>query len=178
MSAALDSSLTLSRRDDSGEPPALRVGFNASGVYPGDLSLTVVDGQIQPVLSLSIEDYLLGVVPNEMSDSFPIEALKAQAICARTYAMRKIGSSGAWDVVDTTNDQVFRAVQPSNKNSAQAVADTAGLIITSGGKLIEAWYSASNGGQTELPLHVWGGTNYADCYAMKDLADVWTGLSV
>ena len=169
-SAALGSSLALSRRDDGGEAPALRIG-DSSGVYPGDLSLTIADGKIQPVLSLNLEDYLLGVVPNEMNESFPLEALKAQAVCARTYAMRKMGRDGDWDVVDTTNDQVFRAVLSSNKNAAKAVSDTAGLIITKNGNLIEAWYSASNGGQTEIPSHVWGGTNYADCYAITD--DPW-----
>ena len=169
-SAALGSALTLSRRDDGGEAPALRIG-DSSGVYPGDLSLTIAENKIQPVLSINLEDYLLGVVPNEMSESFPLEALKAQAVCARTYAMRKMGRGGDWDVVDTTNDQVFRAVLSSNKNSAKAVSETAGLVITSKGKLVEAWYSASNGGQTELPSHVWGGTDYADCYAIVD--DPW-----
>ena len=117
-SAALGSSLTLSRRDDGAEAPALRIG-DSSGVYPGDLSLTISDEKIQAVLSLDMEDYLLGVVPNEMSESFPIEALKAQAVCARTYAMRKMGREGDWDVVDTTNDQVFRAVLSSNTNAAK-----------------------------------------------------------
>ena len=169
-SAVFGSSLTLLRQDDGGEAPALRIG-NSDGVYPGDLSLSVAEEKIQPVLCLSIEDYLLGVVPNEMSESFPIEALKAQAVCARTYAMRKMGRSGNWDVVDTTNDQVFRAVQSTSKNAAKAVSETAGLVITSGGKLIEAWYSASNGGQTEIPSHVWDGTDYANCYVIKD--DPW-----
>lgn len=169
-SAAVGTSLTLSRQDDGGEPPAFRIG-DSSGVYPGDLSLSVTEEKIQPVLSLNLEDYLLGVVPNEMSESFPMEALKAQAVCARTYAMRKMGRSGDWDVVDTTNDQVFRAVLASNKNAAKAVSETAGLVITSGGKLIEAWYSASNGGQTEIPSHVWEGSDYANCYMIKD--DPW-----
>lgn len=169
-SASLGPSLTLTRRDDGGTPPALRIG-TAAGVYPGDLSLKIVENNIQPVLSLNMEDYLLGVVPNEMSESFPLEALKAQAVCARTYAMRKMGRSGDWDVVDTTNDQVFRAVVESNTNSAKAVADTAGLVITSKGTLVEAWYSASNGGQTEIPSHVWGGSDYSACYAVTD--DPW-----
>jgi len=169
-SVVLAPSLDLTRRDDGGETPALRIS-GSSGVYPGDLSLTVSEGKIQPVLSISLEDYLLGVVPNEMSESFPLEALKAQAVCARTYAMRKMGAGRDWDVVDTTNDQVFRAVSAANTKSAQAVAETAGLVITSGGKLAEAWYSASNGGQTELPSHVWGGSDYADCYQIQD--DPW-----
>ena len=172
VSAAMGTSLTLTRMDDGGETaPALRVG-DGTGIYPGDLRLSVSeDNTIQPVLSIDMEDYLKGVVPNEMSDSFPLEALKTQAVCARTYAMRKMGRTGDWDVVDTTNDQVFRAIQASNKNAAKAVEETAGLVITYKGMLIEAWYSASNGGQTEIPSHVWSGTDYANCYAMKD--DPW-----
>ena len=169
-SVSLGSALTLSRRSGEASEQGLYL-TGGSALYPGDLRLTVSDGRLQPVLSLDPEDYLLGVVPYEMSDSFPLEALKAQAICARTYAMRKMGRSGAWDVVDTTNDQVFRGVSASNVNAARAVAETAGLVITSGGKLAEGYYSASNGGQTELPANVWGNADYARCYELRD--DPW-----
>ena len=60
--------------------------------------------------SLSVEDYLLGVVPYEMSNSFPLEALKAQAVCARTYALSHVQGDPYYDLEDTTNDQVFRGV--------------------------------------------------------------------
>lgn len=145
--------------------------MNSAGIYPGDLSLTVEDGKIKPVLSVSMEEYLLGVVPYEMNDSFPLEALKAQAVCARTYAARRINDSREYDVVDTTNDQVFKGISVSNKNAAKAVADTAGLVITANGKIADGFYSASNGGQTEIPGNVWGGTTDADCYEIRD--DSW-----
>lgn len=77
--------------------------------------LTVENGTLVPILTLSVEDYLLGVVPYEMSDSFPLEALKAQAVCARTYALSHLNASRAYDVVDTTNDQVFKGVDSSTK---------------------------------------------------------------
>ena len=143
----------------------------SSGFYPGDLSLTVSEGKIQPVLTLDMEDYLPGVVPYEMSDSFPLEALKAQAVCARTYAMKRMGRSGDWDVVDTTNDQVFKGISSSNKNALRAVQETAGVVITVNGQLAEGYYAASNGGQTDLPSNVWGGENYVHCYAIQD--DPW-----
>ena len=70
-------------RRHSGE--ALELKQTAPGKFvSGDLTLTVKDGVIRPVLTLPVETYLLGVVPYEMSDSFPLEALKAQAVCART----------------------------------------------------------------------------------------------
>ena len=79
--------------------------------------------------------------------------------------------SADWDVVDTTNDQVFKGLLEENKNTANAVAGTEGLVLTYGKKLITAWYSASNGGQTELPQHVWGGSDIPPCFALTD--DPW-----
>ena len=61
----------------------------SGGLYPGDLRLTVRDGALYPVCTMPVEEYLLGVVPYEMSEYFPLEALKVQAIAARTYALRK-----------------------------------------------------------------------------------------
>ena len=137
-------------------------------LYLGDLALTVSGGQLQPVLSISVEDYLLGVVPYEMSDDFPLEALKAQAVCARTYALGRVDPKKAWDVVDTTNDQVFRGLTGGHSRSAEAVAATAGLVGYSGGTLAHCYYSASNGGQTELPSHVWAGEESSRCFATVD----------
>ena len=162
--------LTLLRLREGEDEPGVRFNLQP-GFYPGDLSLSVRDGAILPVLTLPLETYLQGVVPYEMSDSFPPEALKAQAVCARTYAISKLDPSADWDVVDTTNDQVFKGLLPENKNTEAAVTDTKGLVLTYRGKLITAWYSASNGGQTELPQHVWGGKNVPACFQMTD--DPW-----
>ena len=162
--------LSLLRQQEDGAEPAIRFNLQ-KGLYPGDLSLSVKDGAIQAVLTLPLETYLLGVVPYEMSDSFPLEALKAQAVCARTYALSKINPETDWDVVDTTNDQVFKGLMAEYKNTARAVADTEGLVLTYRNKLITAWYSASNGGQTELPQHVWGGDDIPACFEMTD--DPW-----
>ena len=170
LSFSAGTELKFLRRRDGDVEPGIR--FNLfSGVYPGDLTLTVQDGAIRPVLTLPLEKYLLGVVPYEMSDSFPVEALKVQAVCARTYALSRLGSSADWDVVDNTNDQVFRGIPEQCENTARAVEETAGLILTWKDKLITAWYSASNGGQTELPGNVWGGKNIPGCFAMTD--DPW-----
>ena len=162
--------LSLLRLQEGGDEPGIRFNLQP-GFYPGDLSLSVKDGAILPVLTLPIETYLQGVVPYEMSDSFPLEALKVQAVCARTYAMSKLDPSADWDVVDTTNDQVFKGLLSENRNTEAAVTGTKGLVLTYRGKLITAWYSASNGGQTELPQHVWGGKNIPACFKMTD--DPW-----
>ncbi|MBE5789194.1 MAG: SpoIID/LytB domain-containing protein [Clostridiales bacterium] len=140
------------------------------GFYPGSLSVSIEDNRLVPILSLPLETYLKGVVPYEMGDGFPPEALKAQAVCARTYALSRMRPSAAWDVVDTTNDQVFRGLNDASPKSMQAVEDTAGLVLTCDGKLITAWYSASNGGQTELPANIWEG-NAPRCFALTE--DPW-----
>ncbi len=162
--------LTLLRREEDGSEPGIRFNLQ-QGFYPGDLSLSVKDGAIQAVMTLPLETYLQGVVPYEMSDSFPVEALKVQAVCARTYALSKLNPDADWDVVDTTNDQVFKGLRPEYKNTALAVTGTDGLVLTYRNKLITAWYSASNGGQTELPQHVWGGSDIPACFEMTD--DPW-----
>lgn len=145
----------LTRYTDAG---ADEIGFrqtNYNPLYIGDLRIGVLEDALRPVLSLHVEDYLLGVVPYEMSDSFPLEALKAQTIAARTYVLRKQSSDGEYDVVDTTNDQVFKGYQPGFAQAEKAIAETYGVCGFYKGQLAQCYYAASNGGQTELVGTVW-----------------------
>ncbi len=141
---------------------------DGGNLYPGTLTLTVQDGQLMPVLALTIEEYLLGVVPYEMSNSFPLEALKAQAICARTYAMAHLDASSAYDMVDTTANQVFLGINYSNTNAIQAVQETAGVVGGYKGALATCYYAASNGGQTEKVETVWGSKGDWSYYQVTD----------
>ena len=152
------------------ETPGYLLLNDGTGMYEGDLSLDIVENAIRPILTINVEDYLLGVVPFEMGDSFPLEALKAQAVTARTYALRKSGSSGAYDVEDTTNDQAYRGRTTSSPLSEQAVTETKGLCGVYRGALASCFYSASNGGQTELGQHVWP-TDAPDAYGYMDMRD-------
>lgn len=146
----------LTRHQVAGDSEnGLHIG-DVSGLYEGDLKVSVVDGALRMVLSIYVEDYLKGVVPYEMSDSYPIEALKAQAVAARTYALRRRSASRDYDVYDNTNDQVFRGYEAQYTNAAQAVKDTCGIVGTYNGELAVCFYSASNGGQTELYENVYG----------------------
>lgn len=143
--------ITLERTAETG-------GFyltNFPALYLGNLELHIENGSFRPVLSIHVEDYLLGVVPYEMGESFPMEALKAQAITARTYALRSQNPDEPYDVVDTTNDQVFKGYLPDNPLSEQAVRETRGICGFYKGKLAHCYYSASNGGQMELVQTVW-----------------------
>lgn len=125
--------------------------------YLGDMVFTASSGTLLVVNHLPLEEYLYGVVAYEMSNSFPLEALKAQAVCARGYAANKIKTSGAYDIVDTTVDQVYKGYEPAYQRVIQAVNETKGHVLTYNGKIISTFYAASNGGQTELPGNIWGG---------------------
>ena len=156
-------------RNESGDNAHTGLRFDPNGnLYPGTLRLTNENNLLQPVLTINIEEYLLGVVPYEMSEYFPLEALKAQAVCARTYALNKLGSNKDYDVVDTTNDQVFKGVNYNYTNAVQAVQETAGVVGTYKGSLATCYYSASNGGQTELVGNVWSGRGDWSYYQMVD----------
>ena len=112
---------------------------------------------IRAVLHIGIEDYLKGLVPYEMSDSFPLEALKAQAIAARSYAVRGIRPDRDYDLSDDTNDQVYRGLLHEHTRAHRAVKETEGIVLTYNEQIIQAYYTASNGGETESSAHAWGG---------------------
>ena len=156
---ALDSGkeLVLTRHQAA---EGLENGLRLNGdyaLYRGDLHVKTDGKMLTAVLHIPIEEYLLGVVPYEMSDSFPLEALKAQAVAARTYALYKMrGANGAYDLVDNTNDQVFRGYNASNERAIRAVQETAGVACYNNGALAICYYTASNGGQVELVRNVWG----------------------
>lgn len=159
------------KRCSSDQPAGLRLN-DSDGLYEGDLHLSVDNDIIRPILHIFVEDYLLGVIPYEMGDSFPLEALKAQAIAARTYALKKSLSSQNedYDVEDTTNDQAYKGRSSNSPLSEQAVFETTGLCGTYKNELAWCYYSASNGGQTELGEHVWS-TEDPDAYAYMDMRD-------
>ena len=139
-------------------------------LFAGDLKLVCDGDSLVPILSIGVEDYLCGVVGYEMSDSFPIEALKAQAVAARTYAMnRKVGrTSSAYDVVDTAGDQVYKGLIADYTNVISAVEATAGVVGTYNGAYASCYYTASNGGQIATPGQIWGGSGDYGYIEQKD----------
>ena len=154
---ALGPSCTLARAQSGTQ--GLRFTSPAdANLYCGDLLLSVSGGSIVPILRIYIEDYLYGVVGYEMSNSWPLEALKAQAVAARNYALRCMStrSSNAYHMVDTASDQVFRGYEGSS-SIIRAVDETRSMALHAGSAIASCYYSASNGGQTEATRNVWGG---------------------
>ncbi len=110
-------------------------------------------GALTVVNVIGLEDYVRGVVPNELSPGgYPaIEAQKAQAIAARTYALRNQGqfASEGYDLLPTTRSQVYRGLSSENPLSSRAVEETRGMIATYNGEPINALYTSTCGGRTE-----------------------------
>ena len=127
------------------------------GLYAGDLLVSAARGSIECILTIQVEDYLYGVVGYEMSNSFPIEALKAQAIAARTYAINAAGKnkSKSYDVTDTTSDQVYKGCDVTLTNVIKAVDSTRGIVCMADGRFGDCYYTASNGGQIAASDQIW-----------------------
>ena len=149
----------LRRHETSGQN-GIRIaqGRVPGNLYPGDFSFTVKGSTLYVVAYIYIEDYLYGVLPYEMGDSSGLEALKAQAVAARTYTMRAMSASASslYDVVDTTTDQVYSGTPAGNVNCVSAVDATRGIALKNGSSFTATYYTASNGGQTESIKNAWG----------------------
>ena len=150
-----------------------------ASLYPGDIEFIAKGGNVQIVVHVYMEDYMLGVLPYEMDNSFPLEALKAQAVAARTYALKKMSVQAAtYDVVDTTSDQVYNGTPSGNARCAQAVQETSGIVGTVGGEYMASYYTASNGGQTESVKNAWGSGSYSYLQVKDDPYDLRNGASI
>jgi stage II sporulation protein D len=116
-------------------------------------------GRLTAINQVEMEDYLLGVVPYEIGRVGPelVEAVKAQAVAARTYAIRYIGrrEEFGFDVFATVQDQVYGGAEGEHDPTSIAVRETAGEILTYGGQPIEAFYHSTCAGQTAAIEEVW-----------------------
>jgi stage II sporulation protein D len=136
--------------DDEKDAP---VRFNEKP-YRGRLEVfTNLRGSLTVVNELGLEDYVRGVVANELSPGgYPaIEALKAQAVAARTYALKNRGQflAQGFDLLPTTRSQVYRGLTSENPLSTRAVDETRGIVATFNGEPINALYTSTCGGRTE-----------------------------
>jgi stage II sporulation protein D len=123
--------------------------------YRGSLQVSVVGGKLQVVNTVGLEAYLYGVVPSEMPHTWAAEALKCQAIVARSYALavRKIG--GSFDLYSDTRSQVYRGVDGEQPEASAAVDATAGQVVLYQGKVATTYFYSSSGGRTAAIQDVW-----------------------
>ena len=123
--------------------------------YRGELRISGRGGSLRVVNELGIETYLASVVGSEMPHAWPLAALQAQAVAARTYALKQRSRGGGWDVKATVASQVYSGVEAETASTRQAVASTRSLVLVHGGKLIDAVFHSSSGGVTEASGMVW-----------------------
>lgn len=126
--------------------------------YRGILRIQNRDNLLTVINDVCMENYLQGVVPAEMPSSWNIEALKAQTISARTYAVANMGkhSKEGFDLVDTLMDQVYDGVSTETEATNKAVLETKGIIMIYDNKPISAMYSSCAGGRTVSALEAFG----------------------
>ena len=122
--------------------------------YSGILNLLVLDSEILVINILGIEKYLSSVVGSEMPAKWPLEALKAQAIASRTYALKQKGNP-IYDIDSTQKNQVYNGLESRTHKTARAVRSTRSLVLTYKNKLINALFHSSSGGMTENSQDVW-----------------------
>ncbi|TGL57948.1 SpoIID/LytB domain-containing protein [Leptospira ognonensis] len=126
--------------------------------YRGIIEIKPTNGKVLIINIVNLEQYLMAVVPSEVPASWPMEALKAQAVCARTYVIREMlaRKKQMYDVDTTTNTQVYLGMTKENQNTTRAVSDTQGLILLHNGAPIQSFFHSNSGGITEDPQNVWG----------------------
>lgn len=169
----MGSGFRLYRHETTGNNGVRIAEARTNNPYPGDIQFVVKKTssayKLYTIAHVFIEDYLYGVLPYEMGSSAPLEALKAQCISARTYTVRAMqgASANIYDVVDTTNDQVYNGTPAGSDRCKQAVDATCGIIAMNGTAFAATYYTASNGGQIDSVSNIWGSASY-DYVRVKD----------
>ena len=138
--------------------------------YRGTLQIiNLKNGKMTLINKVNLEEYLYGVLPLEMATGWPMEALKAQAVCARTYALTSLGrfKDYGFDLTDTTLSQVYGGVGVEKEDCTQAVTETSGMVVTYNNMPASVFYYASSSGESLDVKDVWG-SNYPYLVSVKD----------
>jgi len=122
--------------------------------YAGKLKIFISDNDILIVNVLGIEKYLSSVVGSEMPAKWPLEALKAQAIASRTYALKQKGNN-QYDIYTSNKNQVYSGLEARTNKTSRAVNSTRSLVLTYKNKLINSLFHSSSAGMTENSQDVW-----------------------
>lgn len=128
--------------------------------YRGVIELVPQGNKLLVVNELPLEQYLVGVINSEISSTWPMEAIKVQAVIARTYAVakRKERSKALYHLESTVMDQAYEGSDEEDSRAVRGVHETEGEVLTYHGTIIQAFYHANCGGSTESSENVWGRT--------------------
>jgi SpoIID/LytB domain protein len=154
----------LTFRPGAGAPLTLK------SPYRGTIQVDVVDGKLRAINVVGLEQYLYGVVPAEMPSNWSSEALKAQAVAARSYALatRQIGAP--YDVFGDTRSQAYLGLAHEDQTTRAAVDATKGQVLTYAGKVATTYFSSTSGGVTESAMD-WVGTPVPYLVSVSDPFD-------
>ena len=141
--------------------------------FRGDLRVAKAGARLQLVNVVGLEDYLLGVVPGEMPKDWPLEALKAQAVAARTYAVGHLVKGKGFDLYSDWRSQVYYGVGSEAPGPTRAVQETRGRILTFDGAPAQTFYFSSSGGRTISALDAFG----SDVPYLVAVDDPWDEVS-
>jgi SpoIID/LytB domain protein len=130
-----------------------------NGLYRGALLISASGSALTAVNALDLEDYVRGVVSAESPSGWPVEALKAQAVAARTYSLTTHAGGSAFDQYADTRSQVYRGVAAETPNTDAAVSATAGQVVTFGGQPVTTYFFSTSGGETEDVQNVFVGSD-------------------
>ena len=163
---------------NEGEGSTMRVEKDR---YRGYLRFKLEDGHIILINHIEMEDYLYGLVPREMPYTFPMEALKAQAVAARTYATYNMDKhlSKGYNLCDTTDCQAYHGYEKEHMLTNLAVDGTKGILAYYNGMPIDAQYHSTSSGFTESSGDVWGGDlpylrSVEDRFSLNSPSSSWT----
>jgi stage II sporulation protein D len=140
----------LTFRAGAGAPLTLKLP------YRGQIQVDVVDGKLRAINVVGLEQYLYGVVPSEMPSFWAGEALKAQAVAARSYAMATRQVGAPYDLFSDTRSQMYLGLSHEDPASSAAVDATKSQVLYYGGRVATTYFSSTSGGQTESAAD-WGG---------------------
>jgi stage II sporulation protein D len=161
--------------------------------YRGQIVVSVTGTKLDAVNDVPLEQYLAGVVPREMPAAWPAEALKAQAVAARSYALAHRLTGKPYDLYADVRSQVYGGIRGEDARATAAIAATAGQVMLHGGKVVDALFHSTSGGRTVSaaeafgaevpylvavddpwsslsPVHAWGPVGVADTTVRKGLA--------
>jgi len=136
-----------------------RVSVAGYGTYRGALETVPTEsqaGSLNVVNALALEQYVKGVMPNEVPPSWPAEELKAQAVAVRSIALTGDVGGNGFDLYSDTRSQVYKGLESEYASTNAAVAATRGQVVMYGGKVAQTLYSACSGGHTESAVNVFG----------------------
>ncbi|MCM8771648.1 MAG: SpoIID/LytB domain-containing protein [Candidatus Omnitrophica bacterium] len=140
--------------------------FSVFYAFSQNLYIKLLDGEV--IKEIELEEYIAGVVSEEMSDKYPIEALKAQAVISRTYLLWKIktNKNNSYDIENSVYNQVYKPCR--SEKIKHAIEETKGEILTTfNGEIMPVFFHACCGGKTAIPSDVWSG-NYNFISSIED----------